>query len=116
MNGKDNNLSLLDTANAFIEQNKLNEAAIVLNQARLADPKDPRVFMMAGLMAEKSGNTQGAIQLMRTGLSLAPDWAPGLMSLAKLHVRVGEFSQALELAEDAVERDGQSLSARQSAE
>ena len=109
MTTKDVNLSLLETANAFIEGNKLHEAAIVLNQARLVNPEDPRVFMMAALMTEKSGNTQGAFQLMRKGLSLAPNWAPGLISLAKLHMRNGEFAQAMQLQESAVAQDGRNL-------
>ena len=109
MHQSDPNLSLLETANSFIEQGKLGEAAIVLNQARAVNAKDPRVFMMAGLMAEKSGNLTGALQLMRTGVSLAPTWAPSLISLAQFQVRQGSFSEALLLAQAAVDNDRNNL-------
>ena len=77
----DPNLPLIEAARTLIEQGQLAQAADALNQARAQFPNDPRVYMMAGVMSEKAGNVAGAFQLMQTGLSLAPNWAPGIILL-----------------------------------
>ncbi|AEF88261.1 Methyltransferase type 12 [Delftia sp. Cs1-4] len=97
----DPNLSLLARARTLINKDELQEAALVLNQARAQAPNDPRVFMMAGLMAEKAGNITGAFQLMLRGTQMDPKWAPGFVELAQLNARQGQFTEAKEAAEQA---------------
>ncbi|MFN3374955.1 MAG: tetratricopeptide repeat protein [Burkholderiaceae bacterium] len=98
----DPNLPLIERARLAIENGQLAEAAAVLNQARAQLPNDPRVYMMGGLMAEKAGNINGAFQLMERGLSIAPDWAPGIIVLAQLQARQGQYPEAQENAAIAV--------------
>jgi predicted TPR repeat methyltransferase len=101
----DPNLPLIESARVLIDQGQLTEAADVLNRARAQAPNDPRVFLMAGVMSEKAGNVAGAFQLMRTGLELAPNWAPGIVVLAQLQARQGQFAEAKENAETALQLD-----------
>ena len=99
----DPNLPLIESASALIEQGQLKEAAATLNKARQQIPNDPRVYMLASLMTEKAGNVAGAFQLMEQGLTLAPQWAPGIVELAKLQARQGHFPEAQENAATALQ-------------
>jgi len=104
----DPNLPLIEAARTLIEQGQLAQAADALNQARAQFPNDPRVYMMAGVMSEKAGNVAGAFQLMQTGLSLAPNWAPGIIVLAQLQARQGQYEEASENAATALQLDSES--------
>ena len=83
--------TLLEKAREEISRNALAEAAQTLNQAQRQRPGDARVFMMAGLMAEKSGNVAGAFDALRKCVALSPDWGPGLLELALLAPIVMQF-------------------------
>lgn len=104
----DPNLLLIESARVLIDQGQLTQAADVLNKARAQIPNDPRVYMMAGVMSEKAGNVAGAFQLMRTGLELAPNWAPGIVVLAQLQARQGQLAEAKENAATALQLDAES--------
>lgn len=97
----DPNVALLSRARHLIEKGELQEAALTLNEARAQIPDDPRVFMMAGLMAEKAGNVLGAFQLMIRGTQIAPKWGPGFAELAQLHARQKQGREARESAKKA---------------
>ena len=90
---------LLETARAQIGKGELREAAQTLNQAQRLWPNDARVFMLAGLMAEKSGNAKGALEALRKCVAMAPGWGPGLLELALLLARQNQFQEAIETAE-----------------
>ena len=64
----------IDTARAQITQGDLQGAMATLNQALQQHPNDPRVFMLAGLAAEKAGNPPNAVEYLRRCVSLAPAW------------------------------------------
>ena len=89
----------LETARAQIAKGELRQAAETLNKAQKKSPGDARVFMLAGLMAEKSGNEKGAFEALRKSVALAPDWGPGLLELALLLARQNQFHEAVETAE-----------------
>ena len=74
----------LDTARHQIAVGNLTGAAQTLNDARRRAPRDARLFMLAGLMAEKADNLAGAYDAMERCVTLAPDWAPGLLQKALL--------------------------------
>ena len=54
----------LDTARHQIAVGNLTGAAQTLNDARRRAPRDARLFMLAGLMAEKADNLAGAYDAM----------------------------------------------------
>lgn len=89
----------LETARAQIGKGELREAAQTLNKAQRILPGDARIFMLAGLMAEKSGNVKGAFEALRKSVAIAPDWGPGLLELALLLARQNQFQEAVETAE-----------------
>lgn len=95
----DPNRQHLETARTQIAQGDLKAAALTLNKAQQKEPNDPRVFMLAGLMAEKAGNSAGAFEALRRSVALAPDWGPGLLELALLLARQNQFKEAIETAE-----------------
>lgn len=102
----DPNLPLIESARLHIEEGHLAEAAAALNQARAQIPTDPRVYIMAALMTEKAGNVAAAFGLMEQGLTLAPEWAPGIMELAQMQARQGQFPEARDNAATAFELEG----------
>jgi len=89
----------LETARAQIGKGELREAAQTLNKAQRILPGDARIFMLAGVMAEKSGNVKGAFEALRKSVAIAPDWGPGLLELALLLARQNQFQEAVETAE-----------------
>lgn len=95
----------LENARTQISQGLLKEAAATLNTAQRLLPNDARVFMLAGLMAEKSGNVQAALEQLKKTVALAPDWAPGILELALLLARQNHFQQALRWADRVMALD-----------
>lgn len=89
----------LETARTQIGKGELREAAQTLNEAQRKSPGDARIFMLAGLMADKSGNVKGAFEALRKCVAMAPDWGPGLLELALLLARQNQFKEAVETAE-----------------
>ncbi|MPM48483.1 Ubiquinone biosynthesis O-methyltransferase [bioreactor metagenome] len=96
---------LLETATQQIEKNELREAAETLNQAQKLWPNDARVFMLAGLMAEKSGNIPAAFDALRRSVALDPMWTPGELQLALLYGRRGMYDKAIMHAEHLAKRE-----------
>ena len=99
----------LETARTQIAKSELREAAQTLNKAQRILPNDARIFMMAGLMAEKSGNVKGAFESLRKSVALAPDWGPGLLELALLLARQNQFQEAVETAEKVAQLEPRNL-------
>jgi predicted TPR repeat methyltransferase len=89
----------LETARTQIAQGELRQAAETLNKAQKKSPGDARIFMLAGLMADKAGNVKGAFEALRKCVAMAPDWGPGLLELALLLARQNQFKEAVETAE-----------------
>lgn len=99
----------LETARTQMGQGQLREAALTLNEAQKVLPGDARLFMMAGLMAEKSGNVQGAFEMLRKSVATAPGWGPGLLELALLLARQNQFAEAVEKAEEVARLEPKNL-------
>ena len=78
----DPNRQHLDTAREQIARGDLQQAALTLNKAQRTQPNDPRVFMLAGLMAEKAGNIPKAFDGLRRAVTLAPVWLPAVWKVA----------------------------------
>ncbi|MBF5003773.1 tetratricopeptide repeat protein [Diaphorobacter caeni] len=96
---------LLETATQQIEKNELHEAAQTLNECQKLWPNDARVFMLAGLMAEKSGNIPAAFDALRRSVAADPNWTPGELQLALLYSRRGMYDKAIKHAERLARRE-----------
>lgn len=92
----------LETARHQIAVGNLTGAAHTLNDARQRAPRDARLFMLASLMAEKSGNLNGAYDAMQRCVAMAPDWGPGLLELALLYARHDRDNEAMATAEKVI--------------
>ena len=92
----------LDTARHQIAVGNLTGAAQTLNDARRRSPRDARLFMLAGIMAEKSGNLNGAFDALQRCVTMAPDWGPGLLELALLYARHDRDNEAMATAEKVI--------------
>ena len=92
----------LETARHQISVGNLTGAAQTLNDARQRSPRDARLFLLAGLMAEKSGNLNGAIDAMQRCVTMAPEWTPGLLELALLYARHDRDNEAMAAAEQVI--------------
>lgn len=99
----------LETARTQIAKGELRQAAETLNKAQKKSPNDARVFMLAGLMAEKAGNVKGAFEALRKSVALAPTWGPGLLELALLLARQNQFQEAVETAEKVAKLEPKNL-------
>lgn len=95
----DPSLPFLTAAREQIAKGDLKKAALTLNKAGALWPQDPRMFVLAGLMAEKSGNVEGAFEALRKAVELSPDFAPAILELALLLARQNQFQEATEWAE-----------------
>lgn len=96
---------LLETATQQIEKNELREAAQTLNECQRLWPNDARVFMLAGLMAEKSGNIPAAFDALRRSVAADPNWTPGELQLALLYSRRGMHDKAVAHAQRLAKRE-----------
>ena len=92
-------LKHLKFARDRIAAGDLQGAAASLNKANKVSPNDARIFMLAGLMAEKAGNIPGTFEALRRSVREAPDWGPGMLELALFLARQNQFQEAVELAE-----------------
>lgn len=105
----DPNLAHLHTARTQIAAGDLKNAALTLNKAQQQAPNDPRVFLLAGLMAEKAGNLPGAFDALQRSVALAPEWGPGLLELALLQARHNRFAAAVETADKVAALEPENL-------
>lgn len=80
-------LQHLEKARRQIAESDFTGAVLTLNAAGALSPNDARLFMLAALMAEKSGNIDAAFDAMQHCNALAPNWAPGLLEMALLQAR-----------------------------
>ena len=92
----------LETARHQIAVGNLTGAAQTLNAARQRSPRDARLFMLASLMAEKSGNLNGAFDAMARCVTMAPGWGPGLLEQALLFARHDRDNEAMATAEQVI--------------
>lgn len=95
----DINRKHLEMARQQISNGDLQKAALTLNKAHRKMPGDARVFMLAGLMAEKAGNPAKAEEAFDRCVELAPMWGPGLLETALYRARRNQFDLAIEMAE-----------------
>ncbi|MGE8320467.1 MAG: methyltransferase domain-containing protein [Comamonas sp.] len=99
----------LEKARHQISVGNLTGAAHTLNEARAKSPRDARLFMLAALMAEKSGNINAAFDAMQRCHTMAPDWGPGLLELALLQARHNRDQEAIASAEQVAALEPRNL-------
>ncbi len=94
---------------ANIRSGDLKAAAEQLNALQKEAPRDPRIFLMGASLAEAAGNPTAALTAAERVVSLAPNWAPGIVELAGVLIRQGQTERALKEADRAVDLKPASL-------
>lgn len=92
-------LGHLEKARRQISEGELRAASLTLNEGQRLSPGDARLFMLASLMAEKSGNINAAFDAMQRCNATAPAWVPGLLEMALLQARHNRSQESLATAE-----------------
>lgn len=91
--------ALLASARSHLANNELREAALLLNQAQTHNANDPRIFLLAGQLAEKSGKRGDALDALEHAAQLAPQWWPARLELALLLARGRQYQRASQEAD-----------------
>jgi len=86
----------------LIDQHLLEEAAKQLNILGRKAPNDPRLFLLASVMAQSSNNNQGMLSAAQMAVDLAPGWSVASIRLAEAYDMTGQSTLAFQFAERAV--------------
>ena len=92
----------LQAAELLIAQNRLQEAASTLNTLARQAPNDPRLFLLASLMANAANNPKGMITAAQKAVELAPEWEVASIRLAEVYSQLDQSNLAVETAERAI--------------
>lgn len=85
-----------------IGENRLTDAARMLNTLAKTAPQDPRIFLLGSLMAEAANNLDGMLTAAKKAVDLAPGWPVASIRLAGVYSAKGQASLAVQTAEQAI--------------
>jgi tetratricopeptide (TPR) repeat protein len=84
----------LDFAALLVRLNDLNAAEDYLREALRYDPRFPQAHFQLGLLCEKKGLREGAIQQLREAASLNPSYAEPHYVLGRVYEQMGKTREA----------------------
>ena len=85
-----------------IGENRLTDAARMLNTLAKTAPQDPRIFLLGSLLAEAANNLDGMLTAAKKAVDLAPGWPVASIRLAGVYSAKGQASLAVQTAEQAI--------------
>jgi predicted TPR repeat methyltransferase len=85
-----------------IGENRLTDAARMLNTLSKTAPQDPRIFLLGSLMAEAANNVKGMVTAAQKAVELAPGWPVASIRLAGAYAAQDQASLAVQTAEQAI--------------
>lgn len=95
-------VSQLQYVEKLIGENRLSDAARMLNTLSKTAPTDPRLFLLGSLMAEAANNPAGMLTAAQKAVDLAPGWPVASIRLAGVYSAQGQTQRAVETAEQAI--------------
>lgn len=95
-------VSQLQYVEKLIGENRLSDAARMLNTLSKTAPADPRLFLLGSLMAEAANNPEGMLKSAKKAVELAPGWPVASIRLAGVYSAQGQTQLAVETAEQAI--------------
>lgn len=95
-------VSQLQYVEKLIGENRLPDAARVLNTLSKTAPTDPRLFLLGSLMAEAANNTAGMLAAAQKAVDMASGWPVASIRLAGVYSAQGQTQRAVEMAEQAI--------------
>ncbi len=84
----------LHTAFELFQQNKLEEAHVILEHVIATDPTESQAYYLLGLIRLQSGNQDNAIQQFRKTVELSPEATPAHYNLGVLLYDRGLFAES----------------------
>jgi len=97
--------TLLNLANLYEKQNRLDESVRYLDQLYQLDPEDPTVLNFYGyVLAEMGRDLDRAAKMIRSALAADPENGYYLDSLGWVYYQMGEYTRAATELEKAAER------------
>jgi tetratricopeptide (TPR) repeat protein len=98
--------TLLEEGEKLILDNKLREASLILEQALSQEPRNEKIYLYLGVLYEKLGETNRAVEVMNRGLQIAATAAPILcFNIANNYVAQGQYARAEEMYSRAIGLD-----------
>jgi predicted TPR repeat methyltransferase len=85
-----------------IGENRLSDAARMLNMLSKTAPQDPRIFLLGSLIAEAANNLDGMLTAAKKAVDLAPGWPVASIRLAGVYSSKGQAGLAVQTAEQAI--------------
>ena len=85
------------------EQGHLFDAVKYWQQSMISGNKSVHVRLALALALSRLGNTQSAVQQLRTLISESPSFFEAYLALAKILAQIGNWAETAELAERAIE-------------
>jgi Flp pilus assembly protein TadD len=76
-------------------QNRLEEARLLLEQARRIDPRNARVITNLGVVYDLLGRSDEAVDAFRQVLRIVPEEPTALLNLGALYGELGRFDEAV---------------------
>jgi tetratricopeptide (TPR) repeat protein len=86
----------LDFGALLVKLDRLDEAHTYLNEALRYDARFPQAHYQLGLLLDKQGKQQGAIQELQTAASLNPSYAEPHYALGRIYTHLGNPREAKE--------------------
>lgn len=87
-------ISLYSKGLVALHRNDLSEAAILMDRAVAADPRDPYAVYYRGVVKARRGDSDGAIADLTTALRLKPDFPEAELDLGVAQVDAGNYEAA----------------------
>jgi tetratricopeptide (TPR) repeat protein len=95
----------LTQAKIIAAQDRLGEAVRAARQAVALDPRNPVGYTTLGVMLLARNDTEGAERMFKEAQKRAPDLSEAWTGLAQVSIQRGQFNQALQRQEGALDPD-----------
>ena len=94
---------LMDMADHYLQQNEINSAVDVLEQALLYNPNDVQIYYKLGICYERNGNENKQIEIFHRVLERDPDDYHTTLALAQYYEEHNQIEFAIPLYHRAVQ-------------
>ncbi|CAK9779362.1 unnamed protein product [Cutaneotrichosporon oleaginosum] len=96
----------LMSAASFRRAGKLEQSLVAIEEAETRDPENPAVWVQLGLWNRMADKVEDAQMAFTKSLLLRPDYPPGAVGVARLHVTAGAIDLAHSLLSQLVQDRG----------
>ncbi|GMK58530.1 hypothetical protein CspeluHIS016_0505620 [Cutaneotrichosporon spelunceum] len=96
----------LMSAASFRRSGKLDQSLVAIEEAETRDPENPAVWVQLGLWNRAANKGEDALAAFTKSLLLRPDYPPGAVGIARLHVEAGAVDLAHSLLSQLVQDRG----------